>query len=159
MCNFVLLIDRPSCRHLSLNYLTLANSHTAISAIYTKHSSCNPRLSNCLAIFNFAICSAVCDFCLICREYILSITIYVSVWLICIEYGGLQQIKTVIKIVCKPTISINLKNQTGVVDSLSRNLSNAWMTQKNKSGNIRKHLTAQQFNSQLLEPHFLHKFD
>ena len=31
------------------------------------------------------------------------------VWLICNEYGGLQQIKTVIKIVCKPTISINLK--------------------------------------------------
>ena len=52
-------------------------------------------------------------------------TLKKCVWLICIEYGGLQQIKTVIKIVCKPTISINLKNQTGVVDSLSRNLSNA----------------------------------
>ena len=80
------------------------------------------------------------------------------VWLICNVYGGLQQIKTVIKIVCKPTISINLKNQTGALDR-SRNLSTAWMTQKNKSGNILKHLTAQKFNSQLLEPHFLNKFN
>ena len=62
------------------------------------------------------------------------------VWLICSEYGGLQQIKTVIKIVCKPTISINLKNQTGAVDR-PRNLSNVWMKQ-NKRGNILKHLTA-----------------